>query len=247
METDRFLLQIPFVHISDTALHSWRQDWLADTEASLTDTITNSGHPSHDALANRAIVRVHLRRWDVAIDDAEKASPCLLSRPLFLTLIDSKSINICPSAVGYISKSVALIGGGKKEEGCRVFDLAFTHCHPHDLDFLLLVKVCVPRAVKLGCPQPLILPRLLSCLWRESKMMQCCVLAISSLQSTTNQYAVWFRYVVRRNHMVNITFVIVSRRICIFSLGTRIWRETTLNVPYNHSKRHWHGSECHTT
>lgn len=152
METDRFLLQIPFIHISDTALHSWRQDWLADTEASLTDTITNSGHPSHDALANRAIVRAHLRRWDVAIDDAEKASPCLLSHPLFLTLIDSKSINICPSVVGYISRSVALIGGGKKEEGCRVFDLAFTHCHPHDLDFLLLVKVCVPRAVKLGCP-----------------------------------------------------------------------------------------------
>jgi hypothetical protein len=76
----------------------------------------------HDALANRAIVRAHLRRWDVAIVDVEK------------------SINIRPCVIGYISKSVALIGGGKKEEGCRVFDLVFTHCHPHDLDVLLLVK-----------------------------------------------------------------------------------------------------------
>jgi hypothetical protein len=106
----------------------------------------------HDALANRAIVRAHLRRWDVAIVDVEKVSPCLLSHPLYLTLINSKSINIRPCVIGYISKSVALIGGGKKEEGCRVFDLVFTHCHPHDLDVLLLVKVRVPRTVKHGCP-----------------------------------------------------------------------------------------------
>ncbi|KAH0838772.1 WD40-repeat-containing domain protein [Lanmaoa asiatica] len=65
---------VSFIDISDTALDAWKQNRLTDTEASLTGTIANSRHPSCHALANRALVRAHLRDWDTAIDDAEKAS-----------------------------------------------------------------------------------------------------------------------------------------------------------------------------
>ena len=48
--------------------------------------------------------------------------------------------------------SVALIGGGKKAEGCLVYDFAFRHCHQNGVDLLLLIKVRILRTVKLGFP-----------------------------------------------------------------------------------------------
>ncbi|KAF8129301.1 hypothetical protein EV363DRAFT_1338600 [Boletus edulis] len=48
-----------------------------------------------------------------------------------------------PSVIGYIAKSVALIGNGQKDQGCRVFDLAFRHCDSTDMDILLLIKAVV--------------------------------------------------------------------------------------------------------
>lgn len=35
---------------------------------------------------------------------------------------------------------MALLGGGKKAEGCLVYDFAFRHCHPNGVDLLLLIK-----------------------------------------------------------------------------------------------------------
>ena len=54
-----------------------------------------------------------------------------------------KSIKIYPSVNGYIAQSLALIGGGKKAEGCRVYDLAFRYYHAIDVDLILLIKVCI--------------------------------------------------------------------------------------------------------
>ncbi|KAG8221675.1 WD40-repeat-containing domain protein [Butyriboletus roseoflavus] len=116
---------VPFIDISDTVLDSWKQDRLADTEASLTRAITSSTHPSHHTFASRALVRARLGHWSVAIDDAEK------------------SINIQPSVVAYIAKSVALVGRGNKREGCQVFDFVFRHCDPIHVDLLLLTKAVV--------------------------------------------------------------------------------------------------------
>jgi hypothetical protein len=76
-----FVSQVPFADITDAALNSWKQDRFADTEASLTAIIINSGHASHHALANRALVRAHLRHWDAAIDGAKNVSPALLFLP----------------------------------------------------------------------------------------------------------------------------------------------------------------------
>ncbi|KAF8546516.1 hypothetical protein OG21DRAFT_1501955 [Imleria badia] len=123
--------QEPDIQIDIAALDSSTHDQLADAEPSLTDTITNTGHQTYHALANRALVRARLQQSDQAIDDAQN------------------SIKIRPSVNGYIAKSVALISRGKKAEGCRVYDLAFRHCNPTDVDLILLIKMTLTRA---WCP-----------------------------------------------------------------------------------------------
>ena len=140
--------QLPFIDITDAALDSWKQDRLADTETSLTGTITNSHNHSHHALANRALARARLQYWDLAIEDAENVSFRSPSHTLMFILNYFKSIKIRPSVNGYIAQSLALIGGGKKAEGCRVYDLAFRHYHTIDVDLILLIKVCI----LLACP-----------------------------------------------------------------------------------------------
>jgi hypothetical protein len=119
----------------------------------LTQTITNSRNKSHwHALADRALVQARLRRWNLAIKDAENVSLRLLSHTLIFVVYCYKSIKIRPSVNAYIALSLALIGGGKREEGCRVYDLAFRHCHTVDVNLVLLIKVCILRPVEFGCP-----------------------------------------------------------------------------------------------
>ena len=150
MQTDCLVSQLPFIDITDAALDSWKHDRLADLETSLTETLTNSQNQNHHVLANRALVRARLRQWDLAIEDAENVSPRLPSPALTFILICCKSIKIHPSLNGYIAQGLALIGAGKKAEGCGVYDLAFRHHHTMDVDLILLIKVCILRAVELG-------------------------------------------------------------------------------------------------
>ena len=129
--------QEPDIHIDDAALHSWKHDQLAKAEALLT---TASRNPSHHTLASRALIRARLRKWDTAIADATKVSTVLLSHALSLIYI--KSIKIQPSVIGYIAKSVALVGNGEKHKAYRVCDVAFERFHSTHVTFLLLIKVC---------------------------------------------------------------------------------------------------------
>ncbi|KAF8548746.1 hypothetical protein OG21DRAFT_1489116 [Imleria badia] len=115
----------PDIRIDDAALDLWKHDQLTDTAALLTTAIATSQNPSHDALASRAIVRARLRQWDQAVDDAEK------------------SINIQPSVIGYIAKSIALVGKGEKHKAYRACDIAFDHFHPSRLRLMLLIKAIV--------------------------------------------------------------------------------------------------------
>ena len=133
----------------------------------MTTVIHESRNPSpiHDALASRALVRARLRQWDAAIADATKVPVALFSHAL--TLIYIKSIEIEPSVIGYIAKSVALVGSEERHKAHRTCDIALVRFHPTYITFLLLIKVRVPCR-PLGCPQLLILPRLSSCLWPES-------------------------------------------------------------------------------
>ena len=90
--------------------------------------------------------------WDLVIEDAENVSLRSISHALMFILNYYKSIEIDPSVNAYIAQSLALIGGGKKAEGCRVYDLAFRHYHTIDVDFILLLKVCILDDVEVGCP-----------------------------------------------------------------------------------------------
>ena len=132
------------IEIDDAPLNSWKLNQLADVEASLTEAIRNSQRPRHHALASRALVRARLLQWDEAIADATEVSLYLLSHALIL--IQFKSIKIEPSVIGYIAKSMALAGKGEKHKAYRACDIAFERFHSTHVTFLLLVKVCTPRA-----------------------------------------------------------------------------------------------------
>jgi hypothetical protein len=162
-------LQEPDIRIDEAALDSWKHNQLANTEALLTATITTLLDPGYHTLASRALVQARLQQWDTAIADAEEVFTALFSHVLTLTLNSTKSIKIQPSVLGYIAKSLALVGKGEKHEGLRVCDTAFEHLHSSHIAFLLLIKVCI------HCTQtrfPLILLRLSSCLWPENTSMR---------------------------------------------------------------------------
>ena len=87
-------------------------------------------------------MRARLRQWDDAIADATQVFVALLSHTL--TLIRIKSIEIHPSAIGNIAKSVALVGKGEKHKAYRACDIAFERFRSTHVTFLLLIKACIP-------------------------------------------------------------------------------------------------------
>jgi len=107
--------------------------------------IDDSQNPSHHALASRALVRARLRQWDTALTDAEMVCIALLSHALILISIYSKAIKIQSSVVGYVAKSMALVGNGESHEAYRTCDIAFERFHSSHSTFLLLIKVCISR------------------------------------------------------------------------------------------------------
>ena len=115
----------------------------------MTAAIHDSRNPSHHALASRALVRARLWQWDAATADATQVCLALLSRAMSLICI--KSIEIQPSVIGYIAKSVALVGNGEKHKAYRTCDIASVRFQPAHVTFLLLIKVCIP-CMALGCP-----------------------------------------------------------------------------------------------
>ncbi|KAG8214862.1 hypothetical protein J3R82DRAFT_10029 [Butyriboletus roseoflavus] len=117
--------QEPEIHIDDVVIESWSNDCLEYADVLLTRAIADSRNPSQYIFASRALVRARLGKWDAAIDDAKK------------------SINIQSSVIGYIAKSVALVGKGKRREGYRACDIAFEHYHSTHVTFLLLIKAVI--------------------------------------------------------------------------------------------------------
>ncbi|KAF8423138.1 hypothetical protein L210DRAFT_2145162 [Boletus edulis BED1] len=117
--------QEPDIQSNDAALLSWKNNQLETTDALLTTTISQSHSPSHHALASRAVIRARLQKWDAAVKDAEMA------------------IDIQPSIIAFMAKSVAHVGNGDKDKGYRTCDIAFEHFHSSHVTFLLLIKVCI--------------------------------------------------------------------------------------------------------
>ena len=146
----------------------WKRDQLEDVEASLTASINQSQNPNHHLLASRALVRTRLQRWNAALLDAEMVLSNLLTRTLTLILVYTKALEIEPSLIAYIAKSMAHVGNGERDKGYRACDIAFECFHSSHVTFLLLTKVCIFVLGLIVLLTPL---RRLSCLWRESASM----------------------------------------------------------------------------
>ncbi|KAF8127988.1 hypothetical protein EV363DRAFT_1171410, partial [Boletus edulis] len=131
----------PDIEIDDAALDSWKHDELEDADALLTVEVTRSPHTVHHLLASRALARTRMQMWDEALLDATMVVLALLSRNLTLTPIYTKVINIQPTVIGFVAKSVAHVGKEERYKGYRTCDIAFEHFHSSHLSFLLLVKV----------------------------------------------------------------------------------------------------------
>ena len=139
-------LQEPVIQIDAAALDSWRQDQLANADALLTAAIPDSQSPSHHVLASRALVRARLQQWDASLVDAETVLVALFSHILTLMLTYTKAIEISPSVIAFLAKSIALVGKGERHKGYRACDIAFEHFHGSHVTFLLLIKVCIVPA-----------------------------------------------------------------------------------------------------
>ncbi|KAI6098485.1 hypothetical protein F5141DRAFT_1205368 [Pisolithus sp. B1] len=110
------------VQVSGKTLKSWTQSDLTNTEMLLSEEMTSASTPIHHLLANRALVRAHLKHVALAIEDGKE------------------SLRVQPSPIGYIAMAVALLGQGDPEGALRIFDLAFHDCEFGDIRFLLLLK-----------------------------------------------------------------------------------------------------------
>ena len=109
----------------------------------LTTAITESHNPNHHVLASRALVRARLRQWEAALADAEQVLVALFSHILTLTSIYTKAIGIQPSVIGYIARSLALVGNGERDKGYCACDIASEIVPSSHATFLLLVRVCI--------------------------------------------------------------------------------------------------------
>ncbi|KAF8547868.1 YVTN repeat-like/Quino protein amine dehydrogenase [Imleria badia] len=115
----------PDIQVDCASFDVWKYDQLANTKALSTPPTREPQTHSHRALASRALVRARLRQWDAAIADAKE------------------SIKIEPSIIGYIAKSMALVGKGEKNRAYRACDIAYEHFHSTHVSFLLLIKAIV--------------------------------------------------------------------------------------------------------
>ncbi|KAF8551249.1 hypothetical protein OG21DRAFT_1445453 [Imleria badia] len=120
----------PVIQIYDEVLNSWKHDQLTNADESLTtdlswSTFTTIQNSSHHILASRALVRARLRQWDEAMTDAKE------------------SIETLPSIIGYIAKSVVLLGKGERHKAYRACDIAFEHSPSTHVSFLLLIKAII--------------------------------------------------------------------------------------------------------
>ncbi|KAI5984704.1 hypothetical protein EDC04DRAFT_3149940 [Pisolithus marmoratus] len=113
-----FCCRLPLVQVSDAVLKSWTQDDPTTTEMLLSEELMSASSPNHYLLANRALISTRLKDWALAIEDVKE-----------------------PSSIGHIAMAISLLGQGDREGALYTFDLAFHDCEPHDIRFLLLLKL----------------------------------------------------------------------------------------------------------
>ena len=84
--------QLPLIQVHYEVSTAWIDDDLVNTATPLARTLVSITISEHHILANRALARAHLQKWDAALDDAEIVSfPLQFSVPRFTRLYPSPS------------------------------------------------------------------------------------------------------------------------------------------------------------
>ncbi|KAF8547157.1 WD40 repeat-like protein [Imleria badia] len=108
-------------------VQTMRQGDLTRVEELLKEEIVHPVNPLRHAHAHahRALVRSRSKRWDMAIDDAQK------------------STKVQRSVIGYIAHAIAYLGNGDHESAMRVFDLVYSAGLSSENNLLLLIKAII--------------------------------------------------------------------------------------------------------
>lgn len=131
-----------FMHLPAGIQGLWLHGELHSASEILSRDIVLNGKSSH-AHANRALVQARLKNWSNALADAEMVTSLAFSQYVTLKDIHCQSIDARLSVIGCIAKSIALCGQHKHEDAMQAFDLAFGCCGAEQVNYLLLVKVCM--------------------------------------------------------------------------------------------------------
>lgn len=142
------------MHLSGVIQELWLHGELESAMEILSRDIAMNGK-TYYAFANRALIQARLQKWDNALVDAEMVINHSSFSHTTLRCIRFQSIDIQPSVIGYIAKSIALCGQGRHEDSMQAFDLSFSYCRTEQVNYLLLVKVCMTYE---WCPSLLLLP-----------------------------------------------------------------------------------------
>ena len=194
----------------------------------LTPVIEQSQNPNHGVLANRALVRTRLRKWNEALADAEKVLVALLLHFPTLTSIYTKSIKIHPSIFAYIAMGIANVGVGERDNGYQACDIAFKYVQPSDGNFLRLIKACsFPFYALLSCSYSLGRHHVYG-----GRSPRC-----DSMHGRPHRYSPLQLDILRGSGVcialpcaVNTTAGAFNRPTCIFSLEIHAWRAATMRV-----------------
>ena len=147
------------------------------------------------------------------------------TRMLTLTLPYTKALEIEPSLIAYIAKSLAHVGDGERDKAYRACDIAFECFRSSHITFLLLGAYMFV----LGFLILLRSLRLSSCLRQESPLMRSHGWTTLLLLSATTQFVMWSRCAYDALLLLNSTADVFNRHTWIFS-ETRSWRAATTRM-----------------
>ena len=152
-----------------------------------------------------------------------------------LILVYNKAIEIQPSVIGYIAKSIALVGKGEKHKGYAACDIAFEHFHSSHVSFLLLVKVRIfPTWVHLAADMHQAIIMFIAGEHRDA------ISRVDDLIATVHFHAICCvvqACVCLLIHSSDSTDI-CNRHICISSWEPCTWRPVTTRMRYSRSSVH---------